>query len=224
MGKNQVHPAPVDIKGLSQILAAHRGAFDVPAWPAVSPGALPERLAWLALLPQREVHRMALAFFDFNAGARLQLIELFPRKLAVIREALDLIKNVAVDLISGAPLLEPPDQGDHFRNMVRRFRFYGRHQKSQGASIPVESLNVATRQLVRRYLELRGTLDDLVIHVGKVTDKFYFVPQKVQIADDHIEGDQRTRVTHMAVVVNGDAAHVDPYFSLFERDKSIFGA
>ena len=59
--EHQVEPTAVDVERLAQQLAAHGGAFDVPAGPARSPGARPRRLARLGRFPEGEIATGPLA-------------------------------------------------------------------------------------------------------------------------------------------------------------------
>ena len=61
VGEDEVGAAAVDRELEAEQLLGHRRALDVPARPAVAPGARPERvLALLARLPEREVERRLL--------------------------------------------------------------------------------------------------------------------------------------------------------------------
>ena len=72
--EDQVLAAGMDVEGLAEELRRHRRALDVPAGPAAAPRARPGRLASLLVLgrdrlPEREVHRVALARVDLDARA-----------------------------------------------------------------------------------------------------------------------------------------------------------
>jgi hypothetical protein len=60
MREDQVVAAAVDVDLFAQELHAHGRAFDVPARPALAPGALPARLARLRSLPEGEVALLQL--------------------------------------------------------------------------------------------------------------------------------------------------------------------
>ena len=79
MGKNQITSAAMDIKGLSQILGAHRRALDMPTRSAQPPRALPGWLTRFAGFPKGKIQRRSLALIDFHPRARFQLVDLLPR-------------------------------------------------------------------------------------------------------------------------------------------------
>src|SRR3989338_5258821 len=71
MGKHQIDPASVEVKGVTEILRAHRRAFDVPAGPPLAPRALPRGLAWFGRLPQGEIQRVLFPLPRLDPRARL---------------------------------------------------------------------------------------------------------------------------------------------------------
>src|SRR4029077_15161872 len=72
--EDEILAAAVHVEGLAEVLHRHRGALDMPAGPAVAPRALPAGPAWLVLLPEGEVERVALAVVHLHARARLQVL------------------------------------------------------------------------------------------------------------------------------------------------------
>ena len=68
--EHEVEAAAVDVERFAEQLLAHGRAFDVPAGPAVAPGAVPRRLARLGRFPEGEVGHVPLAF---AAWRRLRL-------------------------------------------------------------------------------------------------------------------------------------------------------
>src|SRR6476619_5774034 len=59
--ENEVEPAAVDLEDRPKVRLGHRGALDVPARPAATPGRFPPGvLALLVRLPEREVARILL--------------------------------------------------------------------------------------------------------------------------------------------------------------------
>src|SRR4030095_9938535 len=123
VGKNQIPTAAVNIERLAQILRAHRRAFNMPARPAWTPWAVPRGVSRFARFPQREIERRALALVDFNARSSLQLVDIFPGQLAVVRKSGDGIINVAVDPIGEFFGFELFDDVDDLGDMLRGERF-----------------------------------------------------------------------------------------------------
>src|SRR5947207_10354173 len=58
MRKYEIDAAAMDVEDLAQKLPGHCRAFDMPAWPAPAPRALPARRLGIRRLPQHEVHRV----------------------------------------------------------------------------------------------------------------------------------------------------------------------
>ena len=69
MGKDEILPPGVDIKGLPQMLLDHGGALNMPAWSACAPGGTPGGFSWFRRLPQSEVYGRALSFIYIYPGA-----------------------------------------------------------------------------------------------------------------------------------------------------------
>src|SRR5881628_403446 len=81
--KNIVDASGVHVEGLAEILPAHRGAFDVPAWPSRAERAVPEGLAVLSSLPESEVlRRFLLVLVRVDPRAVAKLAPLDPREPA----------------------------------------------------------------------------------------------------------------------------------------------
>src|SRR5439155_18432999 len=60
MREYEVDTAAVDVEWLAEKASRHGRAFDMPARPPRSPGALPRGFAWLAPLPQHEIEWVVL--------------------------------------------------------------------------------------------------------------------------------------------------------------------
>ena len=102
--EHQVQPAAVDVERLAQQLAAHGGAFDVPAGPAGSPGAGPGGLARLGRLPEGEVGGRPLPF-GHAAPFALHGLDAAMAELAVVGALGHLEIDVALRLV-GKTLLD----------------------------------------------------------------------------------------------------------------------
>src|SRR5213075_100352 len=109
----QVLAAAVDVERLAEQRAAHRGALDVPAGPALAPGRWPGRLAGLGALPQHEIERILLRLVDVDALARAQLVERLAGKLSVTGKAAHRVVHIPrLRLVGELLLLQPADQLD----------------------------------------------------------------------------------------------------------------
>src|SRR5439155_6249991 len=73
--EDEVLAAPMDVERVAEVLDRHGGAFEVPARTSGTPRTRPRGFTRLRGLPQREVHRAALARIHFDTSACLQLVE-----------------------------------------------------------------------------------------------------------------------------------------------------
>mmetsp|Transcript_958 Transcript_958/g.2331 ORF Transcript_958/g.2331 Transcript_958/m.2331 type:complete len:273 (-) Transcript_958:567-1385(-) len=87
VGEAEIDPTPVHVQHISEQLARHHRALDVPARAPATPGALPRGLAALGLLPQREIHLALLALVGREGalplGHRREHRRRVPRQLPV---------------------------------------------------------------------------------------------------------------------------------------------
>ena len=67
-----------------------------------------------------------------------------------------------------------------------------------------------------------GSLDNLVIHVGKILDVLYLKAALPEITLDDIPGYKRTGVADMGMVVGGDAADIHAHLARLLRHKFFF--
>src|SRR5262249_10133833 len=101
--EDEVLAATVQVERLAEGLRRHRGALEVPARTSRSPRTLPERLARLHALPEREIERLALpSLVDLDPGAGDELVELPLRELAVAGDLADRAIDVAVRRVGEA--------------------------------------------------------------------------------------------------------------------------
>ena len=96
VGKNEIHPAGVQVKGIAEVFADHRRALEVPAGAALPPRGFPEVLAILiaARLPEDEVgNTIFLVLIRIGAGvlcfSEIELAFIEPGEAAVVREGGD---------------------------------------------------------------------------------------------------------------------------------------
>ena len=85
--RNVVHAAGVYVEALSEIFAAHRRTFDMPAGITFAPGAVPlHYVQRIGFFPQREVGGMTLLVVHFDARARELLFDVCAAQAPVPRE------------------------------------------------------------------------------------------------------------------------------------------
>src|SRR6185503_12542499 len=66
------------------------------------------------------------------------------------------------------------------------------------------------------------TLDDLVIHVGEVFDKFNLIAAEFKIPSDHIKYECAARMADMAIVIDRHATDVHPNSLRLKRVERLF--
>src|SRR5712692_3551096 len=94
----------------------------MPARPALAPGTVPGRLAWLRCLPQREVERLALLLARLHPLARAQIVEVSPRELRVRRILGDGEVDVALRFVGNPAGDQLLDQRDDLRKVIGHLR------------------------------------------------------------------------------------------------------
>src|SRR5205807_3954441 len=133
MWKAQIHTASVDVELFSQVPGRHRGALNMPAGEAYTPGTRPVHLAtFIAMLPQCKVLRRVFILGHFHLlapmSARSELLNGVARKLSIARETANIVVNITICYI-GKPLLDKFfGHSQHFWNMLGRLRIDMRRQ------------------------------------------------------------------------------------------------
>src|SRR5690606_20250863 len=95
--------ARVDVELLTEVLASHRRALDVPTRKAVrAEAALPLHQVARVALPQEEVGGVALLLVDLDARAGFEVLDAVARQLAVLGEPRDVVVDLVVDLVGVA--------------------------------------------------------------------------------------------------------------------------
>ena len=218
--EDEVRAAAVDVKGFSQVVAAHRRALDVPARTPCAPGGVPLGFAGLGVLPENEIKRITLTRVHVNARARLQFVQGAARELSVARELAHSKVHVTVGRrVREAVLFKPRDDVKHLRNEFRRMRLERGVKAPQGAHVFLHRLGEGLRELGRCDLALGGAPDDLVVHVGHVAHKGHLVARSLEPATDDVKRHEGAAVADMAVVIDRDAADVHPDMTGLHRFK-----
>src|SRR5437899_2400661 len=74
--EDEVLAAPVDVERVAEVLHRHGGTFDVPARASGAPWTRPRWFTGLGRLPQRKVHRVALALIHFDTRPGQEVLRL----------------------------------------------------------------------------------------------------------------------------------------------------
>ena len=68
-----------------------------------------------------------------------------------------------------------------------------------------------------------GPCDHLVLDVGEVLHKGYFVAAELQIPSEYVEDNEGTGVSYVKIVIDRRTACIKTHMSFFYRDKRFFG-
>ena len=119
---------------------------------------------------------------------------------------------------------EALDERDHLGDLLRGARAHvGVHDPEAVHGVD-ERVSVERRDLGGRLALLVGALDDLVVDVGDVLDERHLVAAEGEVAARNVEGEKRTRIADVDVVVDGRATRIHRDLSLFAGPELLFAA
>ncbi len=223
MRELQVHAAGVNVELRAEQLVGHRGAFDVPARPALAPRRRPVRLTRLRLLPQHEVERIAFRLVDRDARARAQIAQLAAGQLAVVGKAGHRVHHVAVRRDVRVTLVDQLfDHRDDAGHVLRGLGLDVRPQQAEPVVVLVHRLREAARERLHALAVLLRAIDDVVVDVRDVADEGHLVAAILEIAAHDVERGLRPRMAHVAEVVDRIAAQVHAHHAGLERFEFFF--
>ena len=207
--EDQIDAAGVNIQRLAQVLDGHHGALDVPAGAAGADGGLPERLAFLGRLPQREIAGVGLfVFVHVHARAGQVAAEIVVRELAVSGKGgnPEVDRTVAgVGVVPGAQAL---DGRHHVVDVLGGGdQALGALQPQRGAVLQ-ERLGIDAGVFRQRLVLGHGIADDLVVHVGDVHDVVEAESAGAQPFAQDVEEGEGAEVADMGVIVDRGAAGI----------------
>ncbi len=194
----------------------------MPAGTARSPGAFPGGFAGLGGFPEHEVgDGIALVFVGVHAGTQLHALPVEVRQAAVVRQAGNAVVDGALADVSQILVLQPLDEGDHLRNVLRGPGQIGEVLlvDLHGLEILEEGDRVFLRQVphgaVARCIggiggEVILTVPDgFVIHVREVHAVTHLVARRQEGAFEQILEQERPQVADVGEVVDRGAACVE---------------
>ena len=171
--EDQVVAAAVDVERLAEIAVRHRRALDVPARAARAPRARPTtaRPAWRAFHSAKS-SGLVLLLVDLDARARLQIVELCARELAVRGKLADRVVDVAADGVGEAVRDQPLDDVDDLGDVLGRARLDVGRAQAERVQVDVHTRRCSARATSSAVFALVVALvDDLVVDVGDVADE-----------------------------------------------------
>ena len=263
--EDQVEPAAMNVEAVRQRLRlgrqpvlqlvpqkriAHRRALDVPAGAAADrkrravdrERRVPAGLGVGGFLPQHEIAGVLLVRVDRDPRARLLLVEIALRELAVVGHRRGVEQDFAFRRIGMAAVDERLNQAHHVgaaigarQHVFGRARLMRRRQAAERGHVLlvlfVGRLGDLADRLVQRKpagLDLRAIVAqrprvDLVVHVGDVADigDAVFAVEMTQQPVEHVEDDRRAGIADMGVVVDRRPADIHAHMVRVDRDEVL---
>ena len=223
VGEDEVHAAAVDVEMVAEVLAAHRGAFAVPAWEALAPLRWPTHdVLRCGAFPEGEVDGVTLLRLPVQlAGGVEQLVHVAVGEDAVA-VVLVVSRHVEVDrafaLVGVAVGQDAVDELHLLDDVSRGLRLDAGREHVQQIHRAVVATRVVLHDLHRLELFDACTLGDLVLalvgvvlevaHVGDVADVAHLVSEVGEVAEEDVEGDGRTGVAEVRIAVDGGSADI----------------
>ena len=217
MRKDVVYPSAMDVEGLTEVLHAHRGAFEVPAGAARPPGGVPVRLTGLGPFPEHEVPRILLAVLVVRHPFSLaHLVQIEAGEPSVVLVPGNAEEDRALAFVGVALLDQLLDQRNHLGHMLGRPRVALGGLDMQGSEILEKRLGKRPRVVRERELLFSRAGDRLVIDIGDVHDLIDLVAQMAQASPQNVFEDKRSQVADVGMVVDGGATGVELDFPRLE--------
>ena len=222
MREDQVTAAAMEIKGFAQILHAHGRTFNMPAGTAGTPRALPCRLARFSGFPQRKIHRITLAVINVYTRAGQHIFQITAGKLTIVFKFFYTVENVAVNNITIAIVNQALNGSDDIIDMLGYTRINMRTAHIELIHYFKVGVNVAVADIIPLYALFIGSVDNLVINIGKVLYMGYVIAFVLQEAADNVPGYERTRIANVRMVVRSNTANIDVGFAGMDRYEFFF--
>ncbi len=222
MREKQVFSTTVDIKCGAQVVVAHHRTLQMPARTALPPGAWPEGLPRLGLFPERKIHGMAFFFVHGYSTSGLHVFQFSPGKLPVAL----VFFHRKIDVFSGH-IGHPSIQqgGNHLDHAFHMFGGPGLVvglEDSEPPHILVKGIDIFTGDNIRILARLVRPLNDLVIHIRKITDIGHLESPAPEVTDQDVENDGRSGMPDVAKVIHRDPADIHGNLFLSKRLEKLF--
>ena len=222
MRENQIAAAAMEVKGFAQILHAHGRAFNMPAGTTGTPRALPSRLARFSGFPQRKIHRIMLAVINVYTCTSHHILNITAGKLSIVFKFFYTVENIAVNNIAIAIVNQALNGFDDIIDMLGYTRINMRTAHIEFIHYFKVGVNIAVADIIPLYALFIGSVDNLVINIGKVLYMGYVIAFMLQKAADNVPGYERTRITNMRMVVRSNTANIDVGFARMNRYEFFF--
>ena len=191
----------------------------MPAGITHSPRTFPLHNVFLGrFFPHGKIRGMTLFAVDFDACARLLLVELCARQFAVIHRLGNIEINTVACFVRKTFLHQFLNEIDHNLNVVRGFRRKFGLADIEFFQVLEKHAGVKLRNFVRTFLLLaRGFLHFILAvvavgkqmpYVGNVHNAFYFIPLVFKRTTEQIHKDVGTHVAYMRKAVYGRSARI----------------
>ena len=168
---------------------------------------------------------MVLGRVDLDARTGLHVVEAAAAELAVMREFLDAVVDVAVvDDVGVALIDELLYHCDDLRHRLADARVDVSMADVQCIHRLEVRLDVAVRDVLPGHALFVGRIDDLVVDIREVLDVVDLVALLGKVAADDVPGHEGARIADVRVVVRRDAAAVDADLARLERLELLLAA
>ncbi len=184
-------------------------------------GRRPRRLAGLREFPQREIQRVAFCLAGRDARADLEFVDVPPGERAVALERAHRVVDAVLDDVGVARLDQLPDHLEDLRDVRRRARLAIGLQHVQAAHRALERGEVPLDDRRPQLARLAPARDAPIVDIGHVLHERDAVPAMHEIAPQHVEEHERTRVPEMRLRRRRQAADVDPHLAVVQGPEVI---
>ena len=235
--EHQIHASTMNIEMVAQILSSHSSTFTMPSRESLTPRAGPVHdMFGLCFFPQSKV---CLILLFANSGqltagildvvqrtsgkntVTILFIELFHIK---IHAAVTFVGESVVEYLLNQLLL--------FDNMSRCMRFYTGGQTIQRRHGFMEAVGIILSHLHGLQLFQASFLCDFVLtlirimfqvaHICYIPHITYFVANMLQITEQEVKSNGRTRMSQMCISINSRTTYVHSHTSFVQGAEKFF--
>ena len=190
-----------------------------------APRALPCGFLGFCRLPQGKIHRVPFRLVDFDPRPRLHIVQAASAQLAVTRELLHAVIDVALRRRIG---ITARDQGlNHADDVLHRLGDAREHIGTahiERIHRPEIRGDIAIGDLLPRHALTVRRVDDFIVYIRKVLNVAHTIALAREIAPNDVPRDKGAGVPDMRIVIRRHAAAVNADFPLFERPEFLFPA
>ncbi len=235
--EHQIHPPPVNIERLAQILRPHRRTLHVPPRKTLAPRTRPPHdMLRRSPFPQREIRRETLfPLIVLRPSPRLHVVQIPARQYPVIVAIRHILPHIEVDRPVAHIRIPRIQNRLRHRNLLddmsRRVRLDRRSQHPQPIHKLVIPVGIVLRHLHRLQLLQPRLFRNLVLplvrivfqvpHIRDVPHITHLVPLVPQQAEQQVERHRRPHMPQVRIAVDRRPAHVHPHSRCMQRRELL---